>query len=73
MEEYIEAGRMMPGPALSAYEDVDRWEEDIYPLLRIYKPFGNFSEINFAQVGHGIGYYDARPEPPHPTGIGVAG
>jgi 2-polyprenyl-6-methoxyphenol hydroxylase-like FAD-dependent oxidoreductase len=73
MEEYIEAGRMMPGPALSAYEDVDRWEEDIYPLLRIYKPFGNFSEINFAQVGHGIGYYDARPEPPHPAGIGVAG
>jgi 2-polyprenyl-6-methoxyphenol hydroxylase-like FAD-dependent oxidoreductase len=73
MKEYIEAGRMMPGPALSAYEDVDRWEEDIYPLLRIYKPFGNFSEINFAQVGHGIGYYDARPEPPHPAGIGVAG
>jgi tryptophan halogenase len=60
MEEYVEAGRMLPGPALSSYEDQDRWDEEIYPLLRIYKPFGNFSELNFAQVGHGIGYYDAR-------------
>jgi hypothetical protein len=27
--------------------------------LSLYRPFGNFSELNFAQVGHGIGYYDA--------------
>lgn len=73
MKDYVEAGRVMPGAALSAYEDVSRWEEDIYPLLRIYKPFGNFSEINFAQVGHGIGYYDTRPAPSPPSGIAAAG
>lgn len=73
MEEYIEAGRRLPGAALSAYEDADRWEEEIYPLLSIYRPFGNFSEINFAQVGHGIGYYGARPEPRRRVRIGAAG
>jgi len=59
MEEFIEAGRALPGLALSAYEDQDQWDREIYPLLRIYRPFGNFSELNFAQVGHGIGYYNA--------------
>ena len=71
MKEYIEAGRSMPGAALSAYEDPDRWEEEIYPLLSIYRPFGNFSEINFAQVGHGIGYYDACPAPRRRARIGA--
>ena len=60
MTEYVEAGRALPGLALSTYDDQHRWEEEIYPLLSIYRPFGNFSELNFAQVGHGIGYYDAR-------------
>ncbi len=57
MEEFIEAGRTLPGLALSDYEDQDRWDREVYPLLRLYRPFGNFSELNFAQVGHGIGYY----------------
>jgi tryptophan halogenase len=60
MEEFIEAGRALPGLALSSYEDQDRWEREVYPLLRLYRPFGNFSELNFAQVGHGIGYYNAN-------------
>ena len=60
MEEYVKAGRGLPGAALSTYDDEGRWEEEIYPLLRVYRPFGNFSELNFAQVGHGIGYYDMR-------------
>ncbi len=60
MTEYVEAGRTLPGLALSTYDDQNRWEEEIYPLLSIYRPFGNFSELNFAQIGHGIGYYDAR-------------
>jgi hypothetical protein len=58
MAEFIEAGRSLPGSAISAYDDEEHWEADIYPLLSIYSPFGNFSELNFAQVGHGIGYYD---------------
>jgi tryptophan halogenase len=57
MEEFIEAGRALPGLALSDYDDQDRWQREVYPLLRLYRPFGNFSELNFAQVGHGIGYY----------------
>jgi tryptophan halogenase len=59
MEEFVEAGRALPGLALSAYDDQDRWDREVYPLLRLYRPFGNFSELNFAQVGHGIGYYNA--------------
>ena len=59
MEEFIEAGRALPGLALSVCEDQDQWEREVFPLLRLYRPFGNFSELNFAQVGHGIGYYGA--------------
>jgi tryptophan halogenase len=59
MQEFIEAGRALPGFALSECEDQDQWEREVFPLLRLYRPFGNFSELNFAQVGHGIGYYGA--------------
>ena len=59
MEEFVEAGRTLPGLALSAYDDQDRWDREVCPLLRLYRPFGNFSELNFAQIGHGIGYYRA--------------
>jgi len=57
MEQFVAAGRPLPGPALSACEDQDQWEREVLPLMRVHRPFGNFSELNFAQVGHGIGYY----------------
>jgi Tryptophan halogenase len=57
MQQFVEAGRASPGQALSVCEDQDQWEREVLPLLRLYRPFGNFSELNFAQVGHGIGYY----------------
>jgi tryptophan halogenase len=60
MEEFVEAGRALPGLALSTCENQETWDREVYPLLSIYRPFGNFSELNFAQVGHGIGYYDVR-------------
>jgi 2-polyprenyl-6-methoxyphenol hydroxylase-like FAD-dependent oxidoreductase len=60
MTEFVDAGRALPGRDLAACEDQDRWDREIYPMLRVYRPFGNFSELNFAQVGHGIGYYDVR-------------
>jgi tryptophan halogenase len=60
MAEYVEAGRTLPGLTLSTYDDQERWDREVYPLLKVYRPFGNFSELNFAQVGHGIGYYKAR-------------
>jgi flavin-dependent dehydrogenase len=59
MEAFVEAGRALPGLALSGYEDQDRWDREVYPLMSLYRPFGNFSELNFSQVGHGIGYYGA--------------
>lgn len=59
MEKFIETGRALPGLMLSECECQEQWEREIYPLLRLYRPFGNFSELNFAQVGHGIGYYNA--------------
>jgi 2-polyprenyl-6-methoxyphenol hydroxylase-like FAD-dependent oxidoreductase len=59
MQEFVEAGRSLPGLALSEYQEQDRWEREVYPLLRLYRAFGNFSELNFSQIGHGIGYYDA--------------
>jgi tryptophan halogenase len=63
-EKFIEAGRALPGLALSQCEDQDQWDREIFPLLRLYQPFGNFSELNFAQIGHGIGYYKTLRDAP---------
>jgi hypothetical protein len=63
MERFVEAGRVLPGRALAGYEDQDHWDREVYPLLRLYRPFGNFSELNFAQIGHGIGYYEDTVRP----------
>jgi 2-polyprenyl-6-methoxyphenol hydroxylase-like FAD-dependent oxidoreductase len=67
MEEFLEAGRTLPGLSLPEFEDQDRWDREVYPLLSLYRPFGNFSELNFAQVGHGIGYYNL----PHTNGAAI--
>jgi flavin-dependent dehydrogenase len=61
MAAFMEAGRTLPGQT-PEYEDPEDWNREVFPLLRLYRPFGNFSELNFAQVGHGIGYYDRRRE-----------
>jgi 2-polyprenyl-6-methoxyphenol hydroxylase-like FAD-dependent oxidoreductase len=66
MEEFMEAGRALPGIELSRYSDQEQWDREIYPLLSLYRPFGNFSVLNFAQVGHGIGFYAAH-RPSRPT------
>jgi len=63
MEAFVEAGRALPGLALTEYDDQKRWDREVLPLLRLYRPFGNFSELNFAQIGHGMGYYEARKPP----------
>lgn len=57
MTPFVEAGRTLPGLALSRYEDETAWQRDIFPMLKLFLPYGNFSELNFAQVGHGIGFY----------------
>ena len=53
-------GRGLPGLALSTYDDQDQWDREVFPLMSLNRPFGNFSELNFAQIGHGIGYYAAH-------------
>lgn len=63
MRRFVEAGRTLPGGALAGYDDQERWDREVYPLLRIFEPFGNFSELNFAQIGHGIGWYEQNPAP----------
>jgi hypothetical protein len=60
MEQFIEAGRALPGQRLSACDNQEEWERELFPLMKLYRPFGNFSALNFAQVGHGIGYYRAN-------------
>ena len=42
MEEFVEAGRTLPGLALSAYEDQDRWDREVYPLLTPLPPLRQF-------------------------------
>ena len=60
MEEFVEAGRALPGRALAAYDDQERWDREVYPLLRLYRPFGQLLRTQLRQIGHGIGYYDAN-------------
>jgi hypothetical protein len=77
MQAFVEAGPALPGPQLSALEDQEQWEREVVPLLKLYSPFGNFSELNFAQVGHGIGQYRGRrrfrlltvPSPARPSRV----
>jgi tryptophan halogenase len=65
MEKFIAAGRALPGLSLTEYDDQERWDREVLPRLRLYRPFGNFSELNFAQIGHGTGYYRThKPRPP---------
>ncbi|MEM9221341.1 MAG: tryptophan 7-halogenase [Pseudomonadota bacterium] len=69
MDEFVDAGRELPGLALPHYDDPQKWDREIYPLLKRFIPFGNFSELNFAQVGHGMGYYGSATEGAHPAGL----
>lgn len=60
MTDFLDAGRDLPGARIGACTDQKKWENDVLPMLTRYVPFGNFSELNFAQVGHGIGYYSTN-------------
>ncbi len=61
MKPFVAAGRKLPPQALAQCRNQDEWDQQIFPLLKLFRPFGNFSELNFAQVGHGIGCYGTRP------------
>lgn len=72
MDPYLAAGEALPGAALAQYEDKDAWDRDIIPQMRLFAPYGNFSALNFAQVGHGIGLYGTHEAAPARAALPVA-
>lgn len=59
LDAFVESAAEIRVDDITAPRDNDEWVRDVMPRIRMYHPFGNFSELNFAQVGHGIGYYAA--------------
>jgi len=57
MQTFIEAGRNLSPSMLTKSHSREAWAANVLPHLKVYQPFGTFSELNFSQVGHGIGYY----------------
>ena len=47
----------LPARDLDDITDREQWNQRVFPRLRLHRPFGNFSELNVAQVGHGIGSF----------------
>lgn len=45
---------------LDRIADREQWTREVFPRLQRYRPFGNFSELNVAQVGQGIGWFPAE-------------
>ncbi len=66
MKPFVAAGRKLPGREMADCGSQDEWDQRIFPLLKLFRPYGNFSELNFAQVGHGIGCYGTRTGPAQP-------
>jgi tryptophan halogenase len=58
MQKFIDAGRQLPAAMLGQDLSPQQWTALVMPQMKVYAPFGTFSELNFAQVGHGIGFYD---------------
>lgn len=68
MKPFVSAGRRLPGLALPQVPDQATWDREVLPLLRLFVPYGNFSELNFAQVGHGLGLYNHTTRRPRTAG-----
>lgn len=56
-ERFLTVGRDLVVDDLHTIADRQQWLSQVYGRLRLFRPFGNFSELNVAQVGHGIGYF----------------
>jgi hypothetical protein len=53
----LDVARELPIDDLAEIQGREQWNERVFPRLRLHRPYGNFSELNVAQVGHGIGYF----------------
>ncbi len=56
-ERFVDVARQIPIDDLGEITDREEWNRRVFPRLRLHRPFGNFSELNVAQVGHGIGAF----------------
>lgn len=54
---YVKAGSQLSEDHLSQIRDPDIYEKRIQPALKLGEKFGGFSELNFSQVGHGLGIF----------------
>jgi hypothetical protein len=55
---FVDVARALPIDDLGEITDRDEWNRRVLPRLRLHHPYGNFSELNVAQVGHGIGLFE---------------
>ncbi|MCX4247005.1 tryptophan 7-halogenase [Paraliomyxa miuraensis] len=65
VERFLELARSSQGlrvDDLDRIADREQWVREVFPRLRNYRPFGNFSELNVAQVGQGIGWLPVEEE-----------
>lgn len=56
-QAFVDVARELPIDDLAEITDREAWNHRVLPRLRLHHPFGNFSELNVAQVGHGIGLF----------------
>lgn len=56
-QAFVDAARELPIDDLDELRDHEEWTRRVFPRLRLHAPYGNFSELNVAQVGHGIGLF----------------
>lgn len=54
---FLDVARELPIDDLDDITDREQWNQRVFPRLRLHRPYGNFSELNVAQVGHGIGSF----------------
>jgi tryptophan halogenase len=59
-DEFLAVARDFRMEDLAGIDDREAWNQKVFPKLKLYRPYGNFSELNVAQVGHGIGLF-SRP------------
>lgn len=57
LRTFIDVARELPIDDLDDITDREQWNQRVFPRLRLHRPYGNFSELNVAQVGHGIGSF----------------
>lgn len=64
--EFLAVAREFPVAELARIDNREQWNRDIFPRLQLYRPFGNFSELSVAQVGHGTGFFQTHASGPPP-------